>query len=326
MARLDGNETANPMFPFLSVLLCLIGVLILGILVLTVGRWSVELSEVNVSEMRAEHESYQQRIDRERLKKENLEAELQSLKEEHFDKSKLQSRLREPTAVKLRADKLEELIKEIRSDLEELKISVAAKIKTSDGLKDLLNQKSRKLEQLTQPGSVRIVGTARISKGEGISTISEEMILRAQKALSKAGFNPGPPDGSFGPKTRKAITKFQSVNGLTESGVLDEATQSALKIVSLHPVFIECRGDSAILHPSLIKIRGSKLRRSNHLSAVMTQVKKDEDDGAVIILLIRPDGVETYDQINSVLRDSNVRYGYVPIPGFSEIDLSTFNS
>jgi hypothetical protein len=51
---------------------------------------------------------------------------------------------------------------------------------------------------------------------------------QAQELLKEAGFNPGPIDGILGPRTRKALGRYQASHGLPETGVLDEATQESL--------------------------------------------------------------------------------------------------
>lgn len=50
----------------------------------------------------------------------------------------------------------------------------------------------------------------------------------AQKALGSAGYNPGPPDGLMGQKTRKAMNSFQQDNDLTITWSLDSATYDLL--------------------------------------------------------------------------------------------------
>ena len=50
-----------------------------------------------------------------------------------------------------------------------------------------------------------------------------------QKALLKAGFDPGPVDGRLGKKTRTAIKAFQKKHGLTADGVIGEKTWSVLR-------------------------------------------------------------------------------------------------
>lgn len=50
-----------------------------------------------------------------------------------------------------------------------------------------------------------------------------------QRALVRAGFDPGPVDGRLGKKTRSAIKSFQRKNGLTADGVVGERTWAALR-------------------------------------------------------------------------------------------------
>ena len=57
-------------------------------------------------------------------------------------------------------------------------------------------------------------------------------VRQVQTALRGRGFDPGPIDGVMGPKTMMAIRNFQSSQGLTASGAMDEATMNALQIKS----------------------------------------------------------------------------------------------
>ncbi len=59
-----------------------------------------------------------------------------------------------------------------------------------------------------------------------VSGVSGEEL---QRALLRAGFDPGPIDGKLGKKTRLAVKGFQNKNGLTSDGVVGEKTWSALK-------------------------------------------------------------------------------------------------
>ncbi len=50
-----------------------------------------------------------------------------------------------------------------------------------------------------------------------------------QKALKRAGYDPGLVDGRLGKKTRSAIKAFQKSQGLTADGIIGEKTWSALR-------------------------------------------------------------------------------------------------
>ena len=58
------------------------------------------------------------------------------------------------------------------------------------------------------------------SQGDAVKTL--------QSALKELGFYTGAVDGSFGSGTRSAVTAFQKMNGLTQTGTADAATQALL--------------------------------------------------------------------------------------------------
>ncbi|WP_317987897.1 peptidoglycan-binding domain-containing protein [Hyalangium gracile] len=53
-------------------------------------------------------------------------------------------------------------------------------------------------------------------------------VTNLQNLLSRHGFNPGPADGQFGPKTTAAVKAFQSAKGLTADGVVGPKTWARL--------------------------------------------------------------------------------------------------
>jgi len=59
-----------------------------------------------------------------------------------------------------------------------------------------------------------------------VSGVSE---MDVQKALSRAGFDPGPVDGRLGKKTRAAVKAFQRRHNLSADGVVGEKTWAALR-------------------------------------------------------------------------------------------------
>lgn len=54
-------------------------------------------------------------------------------------------------------------------------------------------------------------------------------VADVQRALVKAGFDPGPVDGRLGKKTKSAIKDFQRKNNLNADGVVGEKTWQLLK-------------------------------------------------------------------------------------------------
>ena len=64
----------------------------------------------------------------------------------------------------------------------------------------------------------------KLQRGEGDPALIEEL----QQALSTAGYDPGPTDGTFGPLTEAAVVAFQEANGLSVDGRVGPAAASAL--------------------------------------------------------------------------------------------------
>ena len=56
-------------------------------------------------------------------------------------------------------------------------------------------------------------------RGEAVALDSDQR-RRIQAALAAAGFDPGPADGKFGPRTRRAIEAWQAANGYPPTGDL----------------------------------------------------------------------------------------------------------
>lgn len=53
-------------------------------------------------------------------------------------------------------------------------------------------------------------------------------VMDLQKKLAAAGFDPGPLDGEFGPKTQAAVRAYQQANGLQVDGIVGPETRGAL--------------------------------------------------------------------------------------------------
>jgi peptidoglycan hydrolase-like protein with peptidoglycan-binding domain len=55
-----------------------------------------------------------------------------------------------------------------------------------------------------------------------------EAVVSLQRQLKNLGFDPGEPDGVFGPMTQTAVVQFQQRNGLVQSGVFGSSEQSII--------------------------------------------------------------------------------------------------
>lgn len=61
--------------------------------------------------------------------------------------------------------------------------------------------------------------------------LPDQVIINVQRALQDLGYFAGPISGSLSPTTRRAISAFQSDNGLEINGVVDGPTVSALGLI-----------------------------------------------------------------------------------------------
>jgi hypothetical protein len=73
------------------------------------------------------------------------------------------------------------------------------------------------------------VGEADAGPAKGGGAVFHPFTREVQRALKRAGYDPGPVDGKTGPLTTRAIKEFQEDNGLRESGMADPDTWALLK-------------------------------------------------------------------------------------------------
>ena len=99
----------------------------------------------------------------------------------------------------------------------------------------------------------------KLQRGEGDPALVEEL----QQALSTAGYDPGPADGTFGRRTEAAVAAFQGANGLSVDGRVGPETAAALDTALSTPT------DSAFTLPE-----GTKLRLGEGDPAVVTELQQ----------------------------------------------------
>lgn len=69
---------------------------------------------------------------------------------------------------------------------------------------------------------------ASFQRVEGAPQVTSTQVRQAQKQLKLAGFDPGPSDGLFGPRTTTSIRQYQMQQGLPVTGRLDDITRQSL--------------------------------------------------------------------------------------------------
>jgi peptidoglycan hydrolase-like protein with peptidoglycan-binding domain len=63
---------------------------------------------------------------------------------------------------------------------------------------------------------------------QAVPDLARDNVRTVQRALEQKGFDPGPPDGIVGPRTREAVRRFQDRYGMTASGDIDNQLLFAL--------------------------------------------------------------------------------------------------
>jgi Putative peptidoglycan binding domain len=72
-----------------------------------------------------------------------------------------------------------------------------------------------------------------LAPGSGYQQVAGSGQVRTlQRRLTALGFAPGPVDGRYGPRTTRAVERFQHARRLTVNGIVDARTQRALRPVT----------------------------------------------------------------------------------------------
>lgn len=79
------------------------------------------------------------------------------------------------------------------------------------------------------------------------------------------------------------------------------------------PRYIECRGDGIILHPSQEFVGISQINNYDSPLQVLLQDVKANRDRQYLILAIRPDGIEVFEQVRAIIERQGIDIGYEPI-------------
>src|SRR5689334_10619177 len=72
--------------------------------------------------------------------------------------------------------------------------------------------------------------TAPNSRLRASAPVETNVVMAAQVALSRRGYDPGPADGRYTTDTKDAVMRFQQSQGMRQTGELDSATIAALGI------------------------------------------------------------------------------------------------
>lgn len=125
--------------------------------------------------------------------------------------------------------KLSEDVKGIKTKVDTLETRVEGVETKQSEVERLAMEQAQRVEELKAEKAMRASsGRSNVGIKEKRSHKDKEQIKEIQSCLKNAGFYKGEVDGIKGRKTRSAIKKFQSANGLTADGVVGKKTWEAL--------------------------------------------------------------------------------------------------
>lgn len=259
----DGAQVVS-LFPFLSILSCVIGVLVLIVTVMSISHLA---DEPEVPDEMRMGMTYM-----------DLEYEIDSMLAEQAAVAALISE----------AEAIGRRIQELRSELENLQAS-------SDTLTDSEAEVVREIESADQMRQQIVRLRVRYDELEALidskrTRVADSLPDDTVRIIGSTGLN----ERAFG----------------LESRSIDE------------PIFVEASSDGLIVHPDGTRIARVAIENGKAFADVLEQVKSTE--GGILIFLIREDGVKVFDEAHNVVQEEDVRYGFLPIPGSGNVDLSQF--
>lgn len=79
-----------------------------------------------------------------------------------------------------------------------------------------------------QPSAQALQDTLAAAVRYGSTALTRDQTMRVQRQLSQLGFDPGPADGVYGPRTAAAVQQYQRSRGLTPDGAAGPITRGQL--------------------------------------------------------------------------------------------------
>lgn len=258
------DDDAVSLFPFLSILACVIGTLTLMIAAMALGQLDPEA----VADAEEQIEAAQERAAKHEQVKDAIDVA-------DTEANKLKALIAEAEAVR------QELVR-ARAELKSLEAERAGMAGTDAASAKLLAEANRQRERIKKLEDQLPEMKAELEK------------LRAELAqLDK----PPPP---------AQVRIEPGGSGRT-----------------IEPYFVECdRGGVVLLDAGAKRIARGDLAGSKEFAEAMAAVRGRER--GVMIFLVRPDGVYTYNTASDVARINQTRNGKLPVSGEGEIDLSRF--
>ncbi len=109
------------------------------------------------------------------------------------------------------------------------------------------------------------------------------------------------------------ITLFAATQVFNQQEVTIVAESEQGENRAKNPNYIECRADGVVLYPSEEFVPQAKLKDANSaLQKLITKVKKNRDR-EYLIVAVRPDGIDLFNQVRELVEGEKIDIGYEPI-------------
>lgn len=262
--RRDSGGEGVSLFPFLSILACVIGILMLMITAISlgqIGRDSEDSSDPQAAVRAAERvdrfKELQQQIQQHQALRNQLQSQLADLQNQADSVRKERNelaRLREPPSA-------------------EMARQLAGQQASADALASQIRQLEKDIAELDPR----------------LKELRDELARRQE-----------PP---------------------READVIIQPSGSGR---NLRPYFVECAANSIVLHTSDPPQRIPRSQLASNETFLQLLAALPEQSDAIVIFLIRPDGVATYNTARNVARSHYVRNGKLPVATQGRIDLSRY--
>jgi hypothetical protein len=146
------------------------------------------------------------------------------------------------------------------------------------------------------------------------------------KGMAKPRFREAEPAFSLFPFL-SVLVGVMGVMALIVSGMSLVGLQDADQVIELEhdpqtdkeAVFVECRHDGLLLHPEGSRVPLDDLRSSDSPWYRRLQTLRAERDQRYLVLLIRPDAIESFRQSLTMARAAGIDVGYDPVYATGEI-------
>jgi hypothetical protein len=143
-------------------------------------------------------------------------------------------------------------------------------------------------------------------RGEEHARLSQELEAAARAAL---------------PRLREELRKLEEV--LEKAPAIKIQPRGLGK--DLRPLFVEARKEELYLHARKQSVRWQEIPTSKAFRELLERTTEEADPRAIVVFLIRPDGVQTFLEAEAEATRRKARHGKLPVPGPGPIDLSLFD-